>query len=173
MLNQAIWKPIPQYEGLYEISSNGQVRNFRTGHTLAQRLGGTAKYRFVSLWKGNKEKHMLVHRLVAMAFVPNPEGKPQVNHKDMDKENNTVANLEWVTVSENHKHAFANGRKPVMSQLGKKQTNAASKFRNVVFDKTRDRWKASVKRGGKMVFQKRFDTEEAAAKAAQAFLDSL
>ena len=91
----------------------------------------------------------------------------------MDKENNTVANLEWVTVSENHKHAFANGRKAVMSQLGKKQTNAASKFRNVVFDRTRDRWKASVKRGGKMVFQKRFDTEEAAAKAAQTFLDSL
>ena len=173
MLNQAIWKPIPQYEGLYEISSNGQVRNSRTGRILAQRLGGTAKYRFVSLWKGNKEKHMLVHRLVAMVFVPNPEGKPQVNHKDRNKENNTVANLEWVTVSENHKHAFANGRKPIMSQLGEKQAGAASKFRNVVFDRTRNRWKASVKRGGKMIFQKRFDTEEEAAKAAQAFLDSL
>ena len=116
---------------------------------------------------------MLVHRLVAIVFIPNPEGKPQVNHKDMDKENNTVANLEWVTVSENHKHAFANGRAAVASQLGKKQAGASSKYKNVLFDKSKNRWKASVKRGGKTIFQKRFDTEEAAAEAAQAFLNSL
>ena len=173
MLNQTIWKPIPRYEGLYEVSPNGRVRNSRTKRVLSQRLGGTAKYRFVSLWRDNKEKHMLVHRLVATVFIPNPKGKPQVNHKDMDKENNDVTNLEWVTVSENHKHAFVNGRAAVASQLGKKQAGASSKYKNVLFDKSRNRWKASVKRGGKTVFQKRFDTEKAAAEAAQTFLNSL
>ena len=170
MLKQTLWKPIPDYEQSYEVSTAGQVRNIRSGRILTARLGGTASYRFVSLYKHNKEKHFLVHRLVAAAFVPNPYGKPQVNHKDMDKENNAASNLEWVTVSENHRHAFANGRKPTLSWLGKKANHAMSKYPHVTYDRSRGRWKAVVKRGGKTVYQKRFDTELDAANAAVEFL---
>ena len=170
MLNQVLWKSIPGYEGMYEVANTGQVRNTRSGRVLTARLGGTAKYRFVSLWKNNREKHFLVHRLVASAFVENPYGKPQVNHKDLDKENNEASNLEWVTVSENHRHAFANGRKPSLSWLGRKISNATSKYPNVVFDRTRGKWKAAIKRGGKTVYQQRFDTELEAANAAVEFL---
>ena len=172
MLNRTLWKPVPHYEELYEVSNTGLVRRTKTGRVLAARLGGTAKYRFVSLWKNNREKHFLVHRLVASLFVDNPDGKPQVNHKDLNKENNSASNLEWVTVSENHKHAFANGRKPSLSWLGKKAARAISKHPNVTYDRARGRWKASIKRGGKTVFQKRFDTELEAADAAKEFLKS-
>lgn len=170
MLNRILWEPVPQYEGLYEVSNTGLVRRTGTGRILAARLGGTAKYRFVSLWKNNREKHFLVHRLVASLFVDNPDGKPQVNHKDLDKENNEASNLEWVTVSENHRHAFANGRKPSLSWLGKKAAHAISKYPNVTYDRARGKWKAAIKRGGKTVFQKRFDTELEAANAAREFL---
>lgn len=102
------WKPIEGYEGIYEVSDQGRVRNAKRGGRIMTASTVTHGYRAVSLYKEGKQRAALVHRLVAKAFIPNPESKPQVNHKDMDKSNNCISNLEWVTQNENLAHAFIN-----------------------------------------------------------------
>ena len=89
-----IWKPIIGYEP-YVVSSYGQVKNNRTGKILKQKID---KYGYLSItiYNTNKEKKSYtIHRLVASAFIQNPNNLPQVNHKDEDKKNNRVDNLEW------------------------------------------------------------------------------
>ena len=86
----------------YSVSNDGKVRNDRTGHIL--KTACVCGYEQVHLWNNGKTKNYLVHRLVANAFVPNPQGKPEVNHKDGVKTNNCFLNLEWVTGRENKKH---------------------------------------------------------------------
>lgn len=87
----------------YEITRDGKVINKQTGHTLAPQPNGKGYLR-VSIGK----KLMFIHRLVAEKYIPNPENKPQVNHKDGNKLNNCVDNLEWVTNQENRNHAVDN-----------------------------------------------------------------
>ena len=87
----------------YEITRDGKVINKHTGHTLAPQPNGKGYLR-VSIGK----KLMFIHRLVAEKYIPNPENKPQVNHKDGNKLNNCVDNLEWVTNQENRNHAVDN-----------------------------------------------------------------
>lgn len=94
------WKPIEYYEGLYEVSDHGQVRNSR-GQILAFDKNSNG-YKFVHLYRNSERVHHLVHRLVAKAFVPRKNYKQlEVNHIDCDKENNHYTNLEWVTGSQN------------------------------------------------------------------------
>jgi len=118
MLSNEIWKDIPGYEGLYQISNKGRVKSLlktvrlgRNTKIIPEKIIKTKnkdRYQGCSLSKNSVGKKLMVHRLVAESFVPNPENKPQVNHKDGNKDNNSADNLEWVTVSENAIHAFDN-----------------------------------------------------------------
>lgn len=99
-----LWKPVPGYEGLYSVSSDGKVKSlFRYKKTLTPSVTRHG-YETVELFSDGKSKRFLVHRLVALAFIPNPENLPQVNHKDENKRNNHVSNLEWVTAKQNMNH---------------------------------------------------------------------
>ena len=116
-----IWLSIEGYEGLYEVSHLGRVRSvdrkveYSDGRVVTKKgkilsiSAGANGYENVRLYKDKKAKNHSVHRLVAGAFVPNPDGKPQVNHKDRNPLNNDFENLEWVTHEENAKHAVETG----------------------------------------------------------------
>lgn len=87
----------------YEVSNLGRVRNVKSGRILKPQLtkNGYLKH---FLYKNNKQKHLLLHRIIATTFIDNPEGKPQVNHIDENKLNNDLSNLEWCTIRENAVH---------------------------------------------------------------------
>lgn len=97
------WKDIDGFEGKYQISSWGRVRN-RDGLILKPYMNNKG-YLKISLQQGRRAIKKRVHRLVAIAFIPNPENLPQVNHKDGNKTNNSFTNLEWISNSDNLKHA--------------------------------------------------------------------
>ena len=98
-----IWKPIKGYED-YAVSSWGRVMNTHTENLIWQEPHNKG-YMRVDLYNGDgKRHHLKVHRLVAEAFIPNPYGKPQVNHIDGNNRNNSITNLEWVTDEENKAH---------------------------------------------------------------------
>ena len=96
------WQPVLGYEGLYEVNQFGQIRN-KDGQIMRQRLKKAkyTVYKKVSLYKDGKYKHLYVHRIVAQAFIPNPQGFELINHKDEDGTNNAVDNLEWCDRSYN------------------------------------------------------------------------
>lgn len=103
-----VWKDVTGYEGMYKISNKGQVYSVRRDIMLKPKTDRYGYY-VVGLWNG-KLVHRTVHRLVAQEFLDRPEGKNVVNHKDMNKKNNYVDNLEWVTAKENTKHAYENSK---------------------------------------------------------------
>jgi hypothetical protein len=118
----SIWEKVRGYEGLYKVSQTGKVRS--VSRTVKLRDGRTrwlqgrvlkpslySGYPGVCLCKRGKQEIVLVHRLVAIAFISNPYHKPEVNHKDGDKTNCNVRNLEWVTQVENERHALRMGLK--------------------------------------------------------------
>jgi len=99
ILNNEEWRTIDGYEN-YQVSNTGQVKNIKTGRILvsfAQKTG----YHSVILCREGKQATKYVHKLVAKAFIPNPENKKEVNHKNFRKNDNRVENLEWVTRQEN------------------------------------------------------------------------
>jgi len=107
------WKAIAECNGEYYISDYGRVKSFKFGkeRILKPQLVGYKpnQYYGVNLSKTNNRKKEQVHRLVALAFILNPENKPQVNHKDGNKLNNHIDNLEWNTCKENIQHAWDTG----------------------------------------------------------------
>lgn len=128
-----IWKDIEGFENLYQISNLGRVlskgRNINNAAGIHFRPDYIMKpikdkhgYMTVKLKSKDKTRLAKVHRLVAAAFIPNPENKPQVNHIDGNKTNNVLSNLEWVTPSENLVHAYENelNKKPrIVIQMDK------------------------------------------------------
>ena len=121
-MNKEIWKDIEGYEGLYQVSNLGRVRsttrkqlaNIRNNKYITKKgqvltpMISNAGYGRVTLFKERKRKMYSVHRLVAMAFIDNPDNLPEVNHKDGNKRNNELHNLEWCSKSANVKHAYDN-----------------------------------------------------------------
>lgn len=129
-LNMEIWKDIPNYEG-YQVSNLGNVKALPKSRNLY--LGGVrhwpemilkpsqdrSGYLIVTLTNKSGRKRWLIHRIVAVTFIDNVEQKPQVNHLNGIKNDNRLENLEWATISENMKHAFATGLKqPIMCRIG-------------------------------------------------------
>lgn len=113
---EEIWKDVAGYENIYQISNFGRVKSI---DRLANHVNGMRfvsgrilkpntcqSYLNVSLSKNGKMKRFTIHRLVAVAFISNPNNLPQINHIDGDKLNNNFANLEWCSASDNQKHAY-------------------------------------------------------------------
>ena len=106
-MEKEIWKNIPNYEGLYQASINGEIRSLYTNIILKQEISKNG-YCKVMLCKNKKRKLLSVHRLIAMTYLDNYSEDLQVNHIDGNKQNNTINNLEMVTCKENIQHSFKN-----------------------------------------------------------------
>lgn len=101
------WRAVKDFEGLYEVSNAGNVRSLPVGRRTGKLLKMSSKtgYNYISLCKNGGSRSVLVHRLIAQSFITNMDGLPYVNHKDLNKTNNTVDNLEWITPLGNAHHA--------------------------------------------------------------------
>lgn len=112
-----IWRDIPGYEGLYQISNYGRVKSLpkiRGRALVGERILKwhiLNEYPYVILCSNGKVKNIAIHRLVATAFIENPDNKPIINHIDGNKLNWDISNLEWSTYSENTIHAYKTGLK--------------------------------------------------------------
>ena len=130
-MEQEIWKDIEDYEGLYKISSFGNVFSVKRNRLLSEQIhhGG---YKYVLLSKNNQKKYSTISRLVAIYFIPNPENKQQVDHIDRDPLNNHISNLRWATSGENIRNKSS-------------YKNSSSKYKGVSFDKRNGKWRAQLK----------------------------
>lgn len=161
MLNNIEWRDVVGFEGLYKVSSNGDVKSldrekrhpkgtkYIKGGIILKLSTDKDGYKVVSLKKNLFTKMLKVHRIVAEAFIPNPLNKETVNHIDNNKSNNSLSNLEWNTYRENniHRSLFL---------------NKTSKYSNIHFCKTANKWVAQVQAGKLKKMIGAFDSEELA-----------
>ena len=93
------WRDIKGYEGKYQVSNLGRVKSLNYNHTKKEKIlsdyPNTYGYLYVNLYKNGKGKPFYIHKLVAQAFIDNPNNYREINHKDENKQNNRVENLEW------------------------------------------------------------------------------
>ena len=105
------WKAIAGYEGLYEVSDMGRVKSLKFGkERILKPEKNNCGYLQVVLYKDGQKKIPSVHRLVAKAFIPNPNNLETVNHKDEDKTNNEISNLEWMSIKDNNNYGTRSKR---------------------------------------------------------------
>lgn len=152
------WKAIPGYEGLYEVSNKGNVRNVRR-NTLLRLPKNNNRYIRVSLCKNGIKTGLTVHRLVAGAFIPNPDNLPEVNHKDEDKTNNRVENLEWC----DHKYNMNYGTRNIRAKetaikngyyTGLSKEEYRKKYRDKNKEKIREKQRVYMREYNKNYYEK-------------------
>ncbi len=122
------WRPIAGFEGLYEVSSAGRVRSLTRYKKVIKPIVLKSGYCQYQLWHNNTRRVGLAHRLVAQAFIPNPDNKPVVNHIDENKLNNSVDNLEWVSHVENCRYGTAIARRTKHLDYSKRRINNAGQI---------------------------------------------
>lgn len=114
LLPKRVWKDIEGFEGLYQVSNDGKVRSLGNNKSrktkILKQVTNNCGYKLVGLYKNGKGKFYTVHRLVAQAFISNPNNWPQVNHKNEVKDDNRVCNLEWCTQEYNCNYGTRNER---------------------------------------------------------------
>ena len=162
---QEVWRPINGFDGWYEVSNLGKIKT--CAHCVMRKNGkplavqeriikgskDTKGYLQVELRKDGKRNIKFVHRLVAEAFIENPQGKAQVNHKDGNKLNNCADNLEWVTVRENINHAWETGLQ--IARKGESHSNHKLTDNDVRFIK--ENYKPRDKNFGMSALARRFN----------------
>lgn len=130
----------------YNVDKNGVITNIITNKIIKHQMDKDGYYR-VNLYNKGQHTKQFVHRLVAMAYLPNIKNLPQVNHKDGNKENNQVDNLEWVTARENVVHSYKVGLKRGIGacHIGEKNTNSKLKEIDVLMIKKRKNNKEKIR----------------------------
>ena len=141
------WKSIAGYEGLYEVSDQGRVKSLNYNHTGNEKILKPGKdtwgYLFVKLCKDGKVEQPKIHRLVAKAFIQNPNNLDTVNHKDEVKTNNNVSNLEWMSIRDNNNYGTHNKR---VAEANSKQVQMFDKSTGELLDtfpSTMEAWRVT------------------------------
>lgn len=162
-LSERHWRDIEGYEGLYQVHREGYVRNSR-GHIMKTYVINSG-YQALKLYRDREAKAMLLHRLVAAAWVRNrkPEVYDMVNHRNGIKLNCRWTNLQWCTNSMNILHARRTGLNPYNKPTLGKKFGTSSKYRGVTYLRDKDRWRAYVRHDNEFLDVKAFRTEEEAA----------
>lgn len=161
------WKAFPEIPE-YEVSESGEIRN-KYGKVLKVSKTNSGYLQTTLYAEKVKTKHRLVHRIVAITYLSNPENLPQVNHKDGNKLNNHVNNLEWCSPQQNTRHSIEIGLKvynnPTQGlKLKPRGKKGGSKYFGVCKPSNRKYWLVRVQSQGKVIFQKCLPTELEAAK---------
>lgn len=129
-----IWKDVKDYEGLYRISNLGRVKSIKRNKILKNQINNKG-YFYIQLWRDGISVSNPIHRLVAIAFIPNPNSYPEVNHKNGIKMDNRIEKLEWVSAKQNTQHAFEMGlqipKKGEQCFLSKLTSKDVSKIRQM------------------------------------------
>lgn len=124
--NEEIWKPVVGYEGLYEVSNLGRVRSLRKASKTILKQRHINGYLVVGLFDNNYKQHLgLVHRLIASAFIPNPENKPEIDHINTQRDDNRIENLRWATKIENSNNELTLQKKRLL--VGERSTRFGKK----------------------------------------------
>lgn len=164
--NIEIWKTIPNYENFYEVSNTGKIRTLRTKKILKTYIINSG-YECIKFCVNNTRTSHLIHRLVMLTFYPIENSDTlTVNHKNGNRLDNTLSNLEWATISQNIKHSYDElnrDKELCKSYIGLKHANSKTKYHNVGYDKSRNKFYGKVVHNTKVYEFKRFNTEIEAA----------
>ena len=145
------WRSISGYIN-YQVSNIGRVRNIKSGRVLKLRSMNPMGYTQVALYENNISKTHRVHRLVAREFIDNPDNKSEVDHIDLNKQNNCINNLRWCSKSENQMNTS-------------KRQSCSSIFKGIYFNKAKQKWRAEIKINGQKIHIGYFVDETDAARA--------